>query len=337
MKEKVLIITHSRDNFCVKRVMDALENKGAKVYRFNSDHYPVFIQLNFSIDSNGDEHRILKTPDYELDMAEITAVWYRRLKLGENLHQYIDQVYLNATLEESNTSFRGALDSTNVFQLDYYLKHRIAGNKFQQLILARKLGMKIPDTIVTNSLDSALEFYHNQREDIIVKMQSSFAIYDKQGNEQVVFTNKVKPSLLTDSDALQLCPMKFQENIKKKRELRVTVVSNRLFVAAIDSQKLNEARYDWRKEGATLIDDWYQWEIPDGLKLQILDLMEIYQLNYGAFDFIETPEGEFIFLEVNSGGEFAWLDDLFERQISEAIANTLIGKLPQKKDRFPQF
>lgn len=317
--------------------METLRSKGAKVYRFNSDHFPVFIQLNASIGSGGRIHRTIKTPDYEIDLSEITAIWYRRLKLGQNLHQYMEQTYLNAALEESNATFRGAIDSADIFQLDYYLKHRIAGNKFQQLVLAKGLGMKIPDTKVTNSLENALDFYHKQQEDIIVKMQSSFAIYDKQGQEQVVFTNKVKPSLLEDADAMQLCPMKFQAHLRKKRELRVTVVSNMLFAAAIDSQKLEGAKYDWRKEGAALIHDWYQCEIPKELTKQIHALMDLYQLNYGAFDFIETPEGEYYFLEVNSGGEFAWLDNLFEQQISMALANTLIGQLPQKTDRFPRF
>ena len=65
--------------------------------------------------------------------------------------------------------------------------------------------------------------------------------------------------------------------------------------------------------------------------------MDLYQLNYGAFDFIETPEGEYYFLEVNAGGEFCWLDDLFDQQICRALADTLLGYLPQRSSRFPTF
>lgn len=337
MNKKVLVITYSGDNLCVDRVVEALHKKGAEVFRFNSDHYPVFIQVNASIDNEGKEQRTINSPEYELDLKDVTAMWYRRLRLGANLTEYMEKPFISATLEESNNTLRGALDSTDIFQLDYYLKHRIASNKFQQLKLAQKLGMNIPDTLMGNNLDLAVNFYINHNENIIVKMQSSFAIYDEQGKESVVFTNKVEKSLLEDADALQLCPMKFQSNLEKKRELRITVVSNLLFVAAIDSQKLESAKIDWRKEGQALIDDWYKFEISKNLEAKILAFMDLYQLNYGAFDFIETHDGKLHFLEVNSGGEFCWLDNLFEGQISNALASTLLGELPQRTDRFPRF
>ena len=337
MNKNVLVITHSGDNVCVDRVMKALEEKGAKAYRFNSDHYPVFIQVNASIDSGGREQRSIVSPDYNLNLSELTAIWYRRLRLGQNLSQYMESSFINATLEESNNTLRGTLDSTDIFQLDHYMKHRIASNKFQQLKIAQKLGMNIPNTLMSNGLDLAVNFYDKNDENIIVKMQSSFAIYDNDGNESVVFTNKVDKAFLEDADALQLCPMKFQSNLEKKRELRITVVSNQLFVAAIDSQKLETAKDDWRKEGRALINDWYKFEIPKVLETKILELMDMYQLNYGALDFIQTHDGKLHFLEVNSGGEFCWLDNLFEGKISDALANTLVGNLPQRTDRFPRF
>ena len=339
MQKKVLIITHSQDNLCVERVIDAIERSGAEAYRFQSDQYPVFVQIIATIDEHGKVQRKLISPEFELDLEQISAIWYRRLRVGSNLEQYMQQEYIGATLQEANSTLRGTLDSMDVFQLDYYMKHRIAANKFQQLKLAQSIGMKIPPTLLTNQLSSAKAFYEQQHQNAIVKMQSSFAIYDDRGQEQVVFTNKVTPELLEEQgeQPLQLCPMQFQSNIIKKRELRITVVSDQLFVAAIDSQKMDSAKYDWRKEGRNLLKDWYPCEIPQKLKQQILQLMDIYQLNYGAFDFIETPEGELIFLEVNAGGEFCWLDDLFNQGISTAIADTLLGLLPQRRMRFPKF
>jgi glutathione synthase/RimK-type ligase-like ATP-grasp enzyme len=32
-------------------------------------------------------------------------------------------------------------------------------------------------------------------------------------------------------------------------------------------------------------------------------------LVYGAFDFVRTPAGDLVFLEVNPTGEWAWLED----------------------------
>ena len=100
---------------------------------------------------------------------------------------------------------------------------------------------------------------------------------------------------------------------------------------------MEKAQYDWRKEGEALLFDWYEYDIPTKLKKQILKLMDLYQLNYGAMDFIETPDGKLHFLEVNSGGEYMWLDLLFKGKISEAIANVLIGNVKRREKLFPLF
>jgi glutathione synthase/RimK-type ligase-like ATP-grasp enzyme len=47
-------------------------------------------------------------------------------------------------------------------------------------------------------------------------------------------------------------------------------------------------------------------------------------MQYGAFDFIETPEGEHVFLEVNPSGEWGMLEKDLGYPISEAIADALL-------------
>ena len=63
MDKKILIITHSDDNVCIDRVIHFLEKEGAQVYQFNSDHYPVFIQISARINPNGEVQRIIISPD----------------------------------------------------------------------------------------------------------------------------------------------------------------------------------------------------------------------------------------------------------------------------------
>ena len=55
--------------------------------------------------------------------------------------------------------------------------------------------------------------------------------------------------------------------------------------------------------------------------------MDMYEVNYGAIDIIVTPDDDYYFLEINSAGEFFWLDRLLEdNPISEQIAKVLLGK-----------
>jgi D-alanine-D-alanine ligase-like ATP-grasp enzyme len=46
-------------------------------------------------------------------------------------------------------------------------------------------------------------------------------------------------------------------------------------------------------------------------------------LAFGALDFVVTPEGELVFLEVNPNGQWLWLDDQLNLGISDAVAGWL--------------
>jgi hypothetical protein len=48
-----------------------------------------------------------------------------------------------------------------------------------------------------------------------------------------------------------------------------------------------------------------------------------------AFDFIETPSGEYVFLEVNEGGQFLWAEDELEDiPLLDALVEFLLSKDP---------
>ncbi|MNC96757.1 hypothetical protein D3C83_142150 [compost metagenome] len=55
--------------------------------------------------------------------------------------------------------------------------------------------------------------------------------------------------------------------------------------------------------------------------------MDHFRLNYGAIDLILTPEGRYVFLEINPVGEFFWLESYPGLPISAAIADVLLGKV----------
>ena len=156
-------------------------------------------------------------------------------------------------------------------------------------------------------------------------MLSSFAIYDKQGQEKVVFTNPVKSEDINNLDGLNLCPMTFQEKISKALELRIIIVGKNVFTAAVDSQALQKAHYDWRREGMALLKAWKNYDLPKDIEQKLLKLMTYFGLNYGAIDIILTPDGKYVFLEVNPVGEFFWLENCPGLPISQAIAELLVS------------
>ncbi len=48
-------------------------------------------------------------------------------------------------------------------------------------------------------------------------------------------------------------------------------------------------------------------------------LMKALKINFGAIDMILTPEGEYVFLEVNPNGQWGWIEKLTGMPISQVI------------------
>jgi hypothetical protein len=62
---------------------------------------------------------------------------------------------------------------------------------------------------------------------------------------------------------------------------------------------------------------------PDEIATKINAFMKSLELIYGAFDFIVTPDGRYVFLEVNPGGAYMWVEAATGLAITPAIADAL--------------
>lgn len=325
----VLIITRSDDNESVSTVRQAVERKGGRAIRFDTDRYPTDVRLT-SLYGRGDEERLTLTNDEgAFDLREVTAIWHRRLNFGAQLPQALDKQLRHASVTEARAAAQGLLASLRAFRMDDVQHIRRAENKQLQLQVARELGLDIPRTLTTNDPAAVGAFAESCEGRVVTKMLSSFAVYEG-GRELVVFTNPVRPEDLADLSGLSLCPATFQEAIPKGLELRATVVGRRVLTASIDSQSSGRATHDWRRDGVRMIEDWRPYELPREVEEKILRLMDYFVLNYGAVDLIVTPDGRHVFLEVNPVGEFFWLEHYAGLPVSDAIADVLLGLSPRR-------
>lgn len=321
----VLIITRSDDNQCVDSVVEAIKHKGGRPFRFDTDRFPTEVRLIAEY-LKGSERLQLISAAGELDLREVTAIWHRRLEIGGRIPKSLDPQLRIASIDESSRTVKGMLESLKAFRMDPEPLIRRAENKQIQLQVARELGLETPRTLITNDPNAVRTFAQSCESGIVTKMLSSFAVYE-DGLEKVVFTSPVSPDDLADLEGLKFCPMTFQEQVPKALELRTTVVGDRVFTASIDSQASAAAQYDWRKDGVALLRDWKRFELPDEVEQRLLRVMDYFRLNYGAIDFILTPDGRYVFLEINPVGEFFWLEKWPGLPISSAIADVLLGRV----------
>ncbi len=329
--KKVLIVTHVNENSSYDTVAAALRDMGAEAIRFDTDLYPTEVLMTTDY-RNGSLENYLETSTGRHKLSELTACWYRRLRIGANIPADIDPQLRTPSVEESRRSFYGVINSLDCFTLDPYFHVKKADVKQYQLKLATEIGLQIPKTLITNSQADVRKFYTTCPNGMITKMQTSFAVYE-EGIESVVFTNLIEESMLDELDGLELCPMTFQEAIPKEVELRVTIVGRKIFSAAIDSQSSERAKNDWRKDGQAMIGQWVEHPLPEDIENKLLQLMDRLQLNYGAIDLILHPDGTYYFLEINPAGEFMWLEVAPGFPISEELAKVLLGKEWRRNDR----
>lgn len=323
----VLIITRSDDNACIETVSRALEERGATAVRLDSDLYPTHVQLSCEYRGGG-SRRILKTGKGAFDLNEVTAVWYRRFHAGGALPPELGDTH-SASIQESRRTLFGTIAALPCFHMDPLESVRRTDHKELQTRWAAELGLPTARTLFSNDPREVRAFFAAVDGRMVTKMQHSFAIY-RQGIENVVFTNVVEPRDLEDLSGLRYCPMTFQEHVEKELELRVTVVGQRVMSASIDSQRRRETAVDWRRDGVGLMDEWRPYELPAGVEKRLLALTARFGLNYAACDFIVTPEGRHVFLEINAVGEFFWLDRSPGLPISETIAQVLLQRSPRQ-------
>ncbi|MBK1897464.1 MvdC/MvdD family ATP grasp protein [Chryseobacterium paridis] len=331
MNNKILIITHTGDNFSIQKVTEYIGKNDFEVIRFDVDLYPLKNKLSTTF-QDGKWISILETPDVKHRLDDIAAVWYRRAyNMGEGLKEEIDIKFYGAAMGEIRTTLFGFLESIDVYALGKPSVYRRLDSKEEQLKIADKIGFKIPETCITNNPEEAKKFII-EHQNVVGKMQSGFAIYE-DGVESVVFTNVISEDKLEDLDSLLYCPMQFQKKIEKKRELRVTAVGHDVYAFEIDSQQFEDAKVDWRKDGVNLIDKWVRTDLPKDIENKVLELLDVYNVDYGALDIIVSPDDEYYFIEINGAGEFFWLDNLTEENlISKSIADVLCDKAPRRNN-----
>lgn len=145
-------------------------------------------------------------------------------------------------------------------------------------------------------------------------------LIEGEKEEGVIFTSEVEINDI-NKQRIQACPIFLQELIPKKADVRVTVVGDRLFPALIHSQEEKESEVDWRRTDKLL--KYSEVKLPEELETKCLALAEKLSLSFAAIDFILTDDDEYIFLEINPNGQWAWIEKQLKFKISDEIVSLL--------------
>lgn len=317
----VLLISHSKDFFTIDRVAEAVRRKGGEPFRLDTDQFPESVQLTAQFNSSQSQHQLTYNHQ-SIHTEQVRSVWMRRIWEPQFSSELAPQ-FRDACIRESQATLDGFWDSLrNAHWVDDLQRIQAAKNKLYQLRVASEVGLVIPPTLVTNNPNSVREFFQQVEGKMVSKLLTAIS-RSMEPTDFFLYTSKVQAEDLEDAESLRYCPMVFQAEIPKQLELRVVFVEGQVFVGALDSSIYNDSTVDWRRSGVN-VGSWFVHELPESLIHQIKAFMAKLGLLFGAFDFIVTPSGEYIFLEVNPIGEWGMLEKDLNLPISDAIADALI-------------
>lgn len=181
------------------------------------------------------------------------------------------------------------------------------------------LGFKIPNSIITNSYDKATKFFKENNEKCIIKPIKSGLIEDTT-ESKVVFTNVLK-SIPENPEKISSNPNYFQSHIIKKGDIRAIVVGKKIFATFIHSQDYLKTKTDWRKGEMNL--KHTKINLPNDINDKCIALLQKLKLRYGAIDFILDENDNYVFLEINPNGQWAWIEKQTGYNITQEIVKLL--------------
>ncbi|MGH9429268.1 MAG: ATP-grasp ribosomal peptide maturase, partial [Terriglobia bacterium] len=232
----------------------------------------------------------------------------------------MDEGIYNFCLQENRAALLGGIMGLPVRWMNHPAAVWQSEFKPFQLSLAGEVGLSIPRTVVTNDPPTIRQAFVDFGGMVVKPTKSGHVTY--KGQDLEIFTSRVLEKHLDELEAARWSPAIYQPVVPKQFDLRVTVVGRKLFSAAIDSQSDPSAVVDWRRTSNTKLPH-HAIALPEEVATRIFRLMDSLRLTFGAIDMILTPDGEYVFLEVNPSGQWLWLDDLLSLGISDAIAEWL--------------
>ena len=320
--DTVLVLTCA-DDPTADAVLDALRHRGAPTARMDLGDFPTVLRLSATTADRGWAGR-LGSGRTGVDLSEVRSVYYRRptrFRLPEGLSPP-DQAF--AALEARH-GLGGLLATLPALWVNDPVKTATAEYKPLQLATAARSGLRSPRTLLSNHLPDAVAFAAEVGGQVVCKQLSTMVFTGDDEVMRMTYTTRVDPADI-DPAGFAATVHQLQEWVPKAFEARVTVVGRTPYGVAIHAGS-DAARVDWRADYDALT--YRPVDVPPAVTAGLGRFMDALGLYFGAFDFVITPDDEWIMLEVNPAGQWLWLEHEAGVPIAAALANLLADGAPR--------
>jgi ATP-GRASP peptide maturase of grasp-with-spasm system len=190
-----------------------------------------------------------------------------------------------------------------------------------QLRFAEQVGLEVPPYLLSGERGAVLAFQEKHR-DIITKVIDAPIFFLSEETSLPTYTTKVEREHILNLPE-NFSPSIFQKMIPKKCEIRSFYMDDTFYSMAIFSQtddqtKVDFRKYNWKKPNRNV-----PFQLPESVQDQLRALMRKLDMHSGSFDIILTPEGAYVFLEVNPVGQFGMVSIPCNYYLEKKIAEFL--------------
>lgn len=317
----MILILSTPTDYDTNNVIDWLMHQKMPFFRLNDEDLMQGATI-FHHDPTNLNKTYLEHFSKKLFLKDVTIVWYRKFgflidyerKIGQN-NDLLDYLY---------SEFNNLL--TLLFKLlenKKFLCRKIPlFSKIDILSKANKMGLRIPETIITSDKLRLIEFYNKNNKSLITKSIGEARQIIYGDHEFTLATHTVKN---IDSLPSKFSPSLFQEYIDKEIEIRTFYLDKKCYSMAIFSQNNEKTKLDFRNYDQENPNRFVPYQLPEPIENKIVDFMEEIKLNTGSLDLIKSSKnGHYYFLEVNPFGQFGMTSKPCNYNLHKKVADFLI-------------
>lgn len=299
----VLILGNVSDAHAV-HVYQALERLGISIAYWNTATFPTQMQVAWSPVTQ--EGELTFPGGKRLALHDIRSVFWRSfsgVKIPTLPHESVQRVAQN----DAMSTIRSLLQLPSIRWVNSWQAYQFHKEKPLQFSSVHRLGVKIPDTLVTNDPIQVQTFVRRHPKTIFKPVYGG-------AHTQLISQEHLHPDRLQLS--LKVAPVTLQELIPGTN-VRVYVIANAVYAAEIRSPEI-----DFRADEDAIL---MPLEVPEPIREQSIAIAKALFLEWTAIDWRLTPSGEYIFLDAHPSPRFIH----FEQQTGFPITEHLVQLLTQ--------
>lgn len=308
-----ILIATGDDDLDAPIVKNALLSKGHEVSVLLAEKCPTESTYAFSVGDGGWTAR-LNQPGGVIDLTHHDSVWWRRFGgfvPPREVHPDDQRIVF---AENSYFSDRLCdLIAPSAFWVNRHDADMAATNKTLQLQVAESLGLKIPRTLVTNDRKEAVDFINNATANGQCVLHKSNLPHNwdtpdsgkkpRIGEAALISTKRLVPERM-----FRVVPSIMQVVCAKILEVRVAFMgSSYCAISYNDKPDVTCDRIDSRSH-MQRFDMARRHYLPDPIVEQCKAMMKELGLVFGCFDLLIDEQNDYVFLEVNSTGQWLWME-----------------------------